>query len=200
MKKRGWLLQRCVSACPAPQHSSPALSPLQQQLLSTQTLPFDQLQQFYYLCAYTQLSLTVFLQLVIHQRLSDQSPKMRNDVRATVDRLDRPSAYYHNRVRHSPRQNILQRANTSQNKRRRDRDGDEEITEPQVDPLADATTLYVGNLYVHNGTKSNSILTWQVFLHNGRAGIRTVFKSRRNQASSHGPRSIQQDTVWFLLC
>lgn len=37
-----------------------------------------------------------------------------------------------------------------QNKRRRDRDDDavEENPEPAVDPLADATTLYVGNLFV----------------------------------------------------
>ncbi|KAF4510339.1 hypothetical protein G6O67_002232 [Ophiocordyceps sinensis] len=56
---------------------------------------------------------------------------MRPDTRSTVDRLDRPSAYYQSR-----------------NKRRRDRDDDavEENPEPAVDPLADATTLYVGNL------------------------------------------------------
>ncbi|KAK1768506.1 hypothetical protein QBC33DRAFT_535217 [Phialemonium atrogriseum] len=57
-------------------------------------------------------------------------------VRSTVDRLDRPSAYYNNR-----------------NKRRRSdkdhRDGDDESgqpEQPQEDPLKDATTLYVGNL------------------------------------------------------
>ncbi|KAF7559968.1 hypothetical protein G7046_g4185 [Stylonectria norvegica] len=54
-------------------------------------------------------------------------------VRSTVDRLDRPSAYYQSR-----------------NKRRRDRDDDaaEVPPEPAVDPLANATTLYVGNLSV----------------------------------------------------
>ncbi|EXM31069.1 hypothetical protein V3481_013532 [Fusarium oxysporum f. sp. vasinfectum] len=55
---------------------------------------------------------------------------MRPGVRNTVERLDRPSAYYQNR-----------------NKRRRDRDDDhDQPSEPQADPLASATTLYVGNL------------------------------------------------------
>ncbi|KAK9442609.1 RNA recognition motif domain protein [Metarhizium brunneum] len=58
---------------------------------------------------------------------------MRHDTRSTVDRLDRPSAYYNSR-----------------NKRRRDRDDDtangDAPAEPPVDPLANATTLYVGNL------------------------------------------------------
>ncbi|KAI1378331.1 hypothetical protein F4677DRAFT_412886 [Hypoxylon crocopeplum] len=63
---------------------------------------------------------------------------MRN--RSTVDRLDRPSAYY----------------NSRQNKRRRTdhrdgRDGEADGAapppeEPLEDPLRDATTLYVGNL------------------------------------------------------
>ncbi|OBR13547.1 RNA recognition domain-containing protein [Colletotrichum higginsianum IMI 349063] len=61
--------------------------------------------------------------------------------RNTVDRLDRPSAYYHNKA--------------SQNKRRRPdhrdaRDAEDEAAsknEPlPEDPLANATTLYVGNL------------------------------------------------------
>ncbi|KAI1777813.1 RNA-binding domain-containing protein [Hypoxylon cercidicola] len=62
-------------------------------------------------------------------------------VRSTVDRLDRPSAYYHSRS----------------NKRRRTdhgrdgKDGDAEAAnaqteEPPEDPLRNATTLYVGNL------------------------------------------------------
>ncbi|KAH7001931.1 hypothetical protein EDB80DRAFT_646442 [Ilyonectria destructans] len=56
---------------------------------------------------------------------------MRPAVRSTVERLDRPSAYYQSR-----------------NKRRRDRDDEEPEAppEPAVDPLAHATTLYVGNL------------------------------------------------------
>ncbi|KAH7258198.1 nuclear cap binding complex subunit [Fusarium solani] len=57
---------------------------------------------------------------------------MRPGVRSTVERLDRPSAYYQSR-----------------NKRRRDRDdgeNGENAGEPPVDPLANATTLYVGNL------------------------------------------------------
>ncbi|KAH0495705.1 hypothetical protein TgHK011_009239 [Trichoderma gracile] len=55
---------------------------------------------------------------------------MRPEVRSTVERLDRPSAYY-----------------LSRNKRRRDRDDNgDDVAEPAVDPLANATTLYVGNL------------------------------------------------------
>lgn len=57
---------------------------------------------------------------------------MRPGQRNTVDRLDRPSAYFNTR-----------------NKRRRDDDDGappEEPAEPPVDPLANATTLYVGNL------------------------------------------------------
>ncbi|GFP59421.1 nuclear cap-binding protein subunit 2 [Trichoderma asperellum] len=55
---------------------------------------------------------------------------MRTEVGSTVERLDRPSAYY-----------------LSRNKRRRDRDDNaEEPAESAVDPLANATTLYVGNL------------------------------------------------------
>lgn len=50
-------------------------------------------------------------------------------VRNTVDRLDRPSAYFNNRQ-----------------KRRRPDDEDAEPQQPQADPLANATTLYVGNL------------------------------------------------------
>ena len=55
-------------------------------------------------------------------------------VRNTVDRLDKPSAYFNSR-----------------SKRRRDdrgRDEEEPQPEPVDDPLKDATTLYVGNLYV----------------------------------------------------
>ncbi|KAI0382892.1 RNA-binding domain-containing protein [Hypomontagnella monticulosa] len=65
---------------------------------------------------------------------------MPSAIRSTVDRLDRPSAYYNSR-----------------NKRRRTdhgqdgRDGDTEMSNAQPeeapeDPLKDATTLYVGNL------------------------------------------------------
>ncbi|KAK3191758.1 nuclear cap binding complex subunit [Lecanicillium sp. MT-2017a] len=55
---------------------------------------------------------------------------MRPEQRSTVDRLDRPSAYYLNK-----------------NRRRRDRDENgDEPSEPPADPLANATTLYVGNL------------------------------------------------------
>ncbi|KAL2381361.1 hypothetical protein RJZ90_003998 [Blastomyces dermatitidis] len=56
-------------------------------------------------------------------------------MRPTIERLDKPSAYY-----------------LSKNKRRKfgDRDGPQE---DPVDPLKDATTLYVGNLYVYTSTR-----------------------------------------------
>jgi nuclear cap-binding protein subunit 2 len=55
-------------------------------------------------------------------------------VRNTVDRLDKPSAYFNaqGRRRHQNR-----------------RDEEEEKPEPVDDPLKDATTLYVGNLFVY---------------------------------------------------
>ncbi|KAF5633348.1 nuclear cap binding subunit 2 [Fusarium sp. NRRL 52700] len=66
---------------------------------------------------------------------------MRPGVRNTVERLDRPSAYYQNR-----------------NKRRRDRDdGHDQPSELQADPLANATTLYVGNLYVFHATMLSTL-------------------------------------------
>ncbi|PMB73407.1 Nuclear cap-binding protein subunit 2 [Beauveria bassiana] len=57
-------------------------------------------------------------------------------VRSTVDRLDRPSAYYQNKAR---------LAQAMQRDRDDDRQADSE-SKSQPDPLADATTLYVGNL------------------------------------------------------
>ena len=72
-------------------------------------------------------------------------------VRSTVDRLDRPSAYYNNKVSLDASWSYLCStcADPWQNKRRRDRDDEDEAPpEPQTDPLAEATTLYVGNLYV----------------------------------------------------
>jgi nuclear cap-binding protein subunit 2 len=77
-----------------------------------------------------------------------------------VDRLDRPSAYYQSKVRQVINYSLKWKLRNSieltlmppamQNKRRRhnvDReDGDK--AEDHVDSLKDATTLYVGNLYV----------------------------------------------------
>jgi hypothetical protein len=79
-------------------------------------------------------------------------------VRNTVDRLDKPSAYYQSRVGDSVVAvlqlllELIMSANLQNKKRKYDRD--EEIgrertpEEPAEDPLKDATTLYVGNLYV----------------------------------------------------
>ncbi|KAI0167486.1 nuclear cap-binding protein subunit 2 [Pestalotiopsis sp. NC0098] len=67
---------------------------------------------------------------------------MRGGYRSTVERLDRPSAYYQAR-------NNKRRRN---DRPREDRDGDAEMADqkaeekPEEDPLANATTLYVGNL------------------------------------------------------
>lgn len=69
--------------------------------------------------------------------ISRHTVEMRPAQRNTIDRLDKPSAYF----------------NSKSNKRRRtdrdQRDGDDagyEKPEEQEDPLKDATTLYVGNL------------------------------------------------------
>lgn len=68
--------------------------------------------------------------------------------RTTVDRLDRPSAYYAGKV-------IIQRACCkpamlilSQNKKRKYSYDDSDRPYDALDSLANATTLYVGNLYV----------------------------------------------------
>lgn len=78
----------------------------------------------------------------------------------TVDRLDRPSAYYVGKVgacilhlADSPRVSATLKTGANghaQNKRRRynDRDDDRGREEDPVDKLSGATTLYVGNLYV----------------------------------------------------
>ncbi|KAL8690445.1 MAG: hypothetical protein Q9224_004406 [Gallowayella concinna] len=60
---------------------------------------------------------------------------MPGPMRTTIERLDRPSAYYlgRNKKRKS-------------NRDRDDRDDREKTPEEQEDPLKDATTLYVGNL------------------------------------------------------
>ncbi|ORY69864.1 nuclear cap-binding protein subunit 2 [Pseudomassariella vexata] len=67
---------------------------------------------------------------------------MRPDFRNTVERLDRPSAYYQSRNKNRRRND----------RGRDDRDGDAEMKEDKPeeqapeDPLAHAATLYVGNL------------------------------------------------------
>lgn len=73
-------------------------------------------------------------------------------IRNTVDRLDKPSAYYLGRVR-VPSLSATAPANAvpPQNKKRKYRDepiGRETTPEEPEDPLKDAATLYVGNLYV----------------------------------------------------
>ena len=66
---------------------------------------------------------------------------------STVDRLDRPSAYYATRVRltlwASPSStDILQ----NKKRRRDDEEPEKKVEKPPQDDLKDATTLYVGNL------------------------------------------------------
>lgn len=70
---------------------------------------------------------------------------------STVDRLDRPSAYYQSKVRFLlPLLQLLALLiDLFQNKRRKynsDRDDADRVEEPAAS-LKDATTLYVGNLY-----------------------------------------------------
>jgi nuclear cap-binding protein subunit 2 len=83
--------------------------------------------------------------------------------RATVERLDQPSAYFNNRVSFlcdkfagGYSKCLTHGSLLSQNKRRRfdgkdQRDADDDVNmqpdQPEEDPLKDATTLYVGNLY-----------------------------------------------------
>lgn len=110
--------------------------------------------------------------------------------RSTVEHLDRPSAYYLNKVSSMllSEMNNTQRLSTvhadfAQNKRRRDRD-DEEVDapqEPQEDPLAHATTLYVGNLCVKtfpSGLSRSQFanIDLQLVLHNRRASVRIIFQ------------------------
>ena len=78
--------------------------------------------------------------------------------RNTVERLDRPSAYYLGKV--VQRSKICILANMQKNKKRRqdDRDGAQSPQQEPEDPLANATTLYVGNLYVKETGRRNQLM------------------------------------------
>lgn len=69
---------------------------------------------------------------------------------STVDRLDKPSSYYAARVSISCEGKASKNELTPlQKKRRYGRDHEEDDKKAdEVDPLKNATTLYVGNLYV----------------------------------------------------
>ena len=77
-------------------------------------------------------------------------------IQSTVDRLDKPSAYYLGRVSvhiatcpsiSGLAYIMLTKSYCYQNKKRKyDQDEREKTPEEQEDPLKDATTLYVGNL------------------------------------------------------
>jgi nuclear cap-binding protein subunit 2 len=72
-------------------------------------------------------------------------------VHNTVDRLDRPSAYYLAKVRLQTAfgfDHFLIKSFEWQNKKRKYSQDDSERPEDPVDKLKDATTIYVGNLYV----------------------------------------------------
>ncbi|KAI4197136.1 MAG: hypothetical protein LQ346_003053 [Caloplaca aetnensis] len=60
---------------------------------------------------------------------------MTGPLQNTVERLDRPSAYY-----------LAKNKKRKFNRDREDKDEPERTPEEQEDPLKDATTLYVGNL------------------------------------------------------
>jgi len=113
-------------------------------------------------------------------------------MQTTVDRLDKPSAYYLGRVSTTPTAKrrltmVCQRLTQDrvwQNKKRkygRDRDDDDvgrqKTPEEPEDPLKDAATLYVGNLCVQKlgpGSMRGEVLTnaLQVILHYRRADTR----------------------------
>lgn len=110
-------------------------------------------------------------------------------MQTTVDRLDKPSAYYLGRVSTTPTAKrrptmVCQRLTQDrvwQNKKRkygRDRDDDDigrqKTPEEPEDPLKDAATLYVGNLCVGPGSMGGEVLTnaLQVILHYRRADTR----------------------------
>ena len=77
-------------------------------------------------------------------------------MRSTVDRLDKPSAYYLGKVRFillapfvdhkSMLTSKQQNKKRKYNRDRDDRDDRDRTPEEQEDPLKDAATLYVGNL------------------------------------------------------
>lgn len=87
-------------------------------------------------------------------------------MRSTVDRLDKPSAYYLGKVRLLHLAPSVECMSTltfeQQNKKRKynrdrdDRDDRDRTPEEQEDPLKDAATLYVGNLYGVAGTSQFS--------------------------------------------
>ncbi|KAI4187704.1 MAG: hypothetical protein LQ348_004036 [Seirophora lacunosa] len=74
---------------------------------------------------------------------------MPGPVRSTIERLDRPSAYYLGKLPAGLplTLKVLQNKRRKFNRDRDDRDDRERTPEePPEDPLKDATTLYVGNL------------------------------------------------------
>lgn len=102
---------------------------------------------------------------------------MNSNMRTTVERLDKPSAYYLGRVSLPfPLHTVCFASNmiAEQNKKRkfnRDRDDrDDNEREPEQepeDPLKDATTLYVGNLYATRArcSKQKNLRWHQILLH-----------------------------------
>ena len=92
-------------------------------------------------------------------------------VRNTVDRLDKPSAYYLARVSfallcvcHETIQALMSESWNQNRKRKYNRDdrddrddGDRTPEEPPEDPLKDATTLYVGNLWVDRTQETSGV-------------------------------------------
>lgn len=74
---------------------------------------------------------------------------MRDPNRTTVDRLDRPSAYYVGKVFSRPVRCMSATLTDSQNKKRRYSYDEGDRHDNPLDTLANATTLYVGNLYAN---------------------------------------------------
>lgn len=91
--------------------------------------------------------------------------------RNTVDRLDKPSSYTANKVKHGKRRASAATLTDEQNRKRKrhGRDEDQEMQDGAdgareeqpdfVDKLATATTLYVGNLQVPYSSMDDSSIT-----------------------------------------
>lgn len=106
---------------------------------------------------------------------------MSTHARNTVDRLDRPSAYYQGRVSYIWQIGIDAYVFEQKKKRTQDQEGDDKEKDTAVediddDPLKNAATLYVGNLWVAVIVRGVHAKSNQIFLHNRRADSRALFK------------------------
>lgn len=71
---------------------------------------------------------------------------MQHTPRSTVERLDKPSAYYANKSHKRRRTDSGYRGDRGEGDDTKDQQQEAQQPEDEVDLLKDATTLYVGNL------------------------------------------------------